>query len=153
MLPNIKTIFCLWTLGKRGWYIWCSTVSYPMTRKFCFPLCWIAYWLFYQIVKRILTSFNCFSEYIFNYSHDLYYRTILLVILISDKGSLPASLYYPLLLSNGLELMPVVWLILSLIDPYIWASAWDFPAKPQISLRIRAVWSEPLLVAWLLYDC
>ena len=27
------------------------------------------------------------------------------------------------------------------------------PAKPQISLRIRAVWSEPLLVAWVFYDC
>ena len=26
------------------------------------------------------------------------------------------------------------------------------PAKPQISLRIRAVWSEPLLVAWVFYD-
>ena len=27
------------------------------------------------------------------------------------------------------------------------------PAKPQISLRIRAVWSEPLQVAWVFYDC
>ena len=27
------------------------------------------------------------------------------------------------------------------------------PAKPQISLRILAVWSEPLLVAWVFYDC
>ena len=27
------------------------------------------------------------------------------------------------------------------------------PAKPQISLRIRAVWSEPLLVAWVFFDC
>ena len=27
------------------------------------------------------------------------------------------------------------------------------PAKPQISLRIRAVWSEPLLVAWVFYNC
>ena len=27
------------------------------------------------------------------------------------------------------------------------------PAKPQISLRIRAVWSEPLLVVWIFYDC
>ena len=37
----------------------------------------------------------------------------------------------------------------------IWAVAWDNvrPAKPQISLRIRAVWSEPLLVAWIFYDC
>ena len=25
-------------------------------------------------------------------------------------------------------------------------------AKPQISLRMRAVWSEPLLVAWVFYD-
>ena len=27
------------------------------------------------------------------------------------------------------------------------------PAKPRISLRIRAVWSEPLLVAWIFYEC
>ena len=27
------------------------------------------------------------------------------------------------------------------------------PAKPQISLRICAVWSECLLVAWVIYDC
>ena len=27
------------------------------------------------------------------------------------------------------------------------------PAKPQISLRIRAVWSEHLLIAWVFYDC
>ena len=26
-------------------------------------------------------------------------------------------------------------------------------AKPQISLRIRTVWSEPLQVAWVFYDC
>ena len=27
------------------------------------------------------------------------------------------------------------------------------PAKPQFSLRIRTVWSEPLLVARTLYEC
>ena len=27
------------------------------------------------------------------------------------------------------------------------------PAKPQISLRIHAVWSEALLVAWIFYEC
>ena len=27
------------------------------------------------------------------------------------------------------------------------------PAKAQISLRVRTVWSEPLLVAWVFYDC
>ena len=27
------------------------------------------------------------------------------------------------------------------------------PAKPQISLHIRAVWSEPLLVTWIFYEC
>ena len=27
------------------------------------------------------------------------------------------------------------------------------PANSQISLRIRTVWSEPLLVAWVFYDC
>ena len=27
------------------------------------------------------------------------------------------------------------------------------PAKPQINLRIRAVWSEALLVVWIIYEC
>ena len=27
------------------------------------------------------------------------------------------------------------------------------PTKAQISLRIRAVWSEPLQVAWTFYEC
>ena len=27
------------------------------------------------------------------------------------------------------------------------------PVKPQISLRIHAAWSEPLLVAWIFYEC
>ena len=27
------------------------------------------------------------------------------------------------------------------------------PAEPQISVRIRAVWSEPLLVTWVFYEC
>ena len=27
------------------------------------------------------------------------------------------------------------------------------PAKPQISLPIHTVWSEPLQVAWIFYDC
>ena len=27
------------------------------------------------------------------------------------------------------------------------------PAKAQTSLRIRAVWSEPLLLAWIFYEC
>ena len=27
------------------------------------------------------------------------------------------------------------------------------PAKAQTSLRIRAVWSDPLLVAWIIYRC
>ena len=27
------------------------------------------------------------------------------------------------------------------------------PSKPQISLRIRAVWSEPLQVGWVFYEC
>ena len=30
---------------------------------------------------------------------------------------------------------------------------YEQPAKPQISLRICAVWSEPLLVACIYYDC
>ena len=46
------------------------------------------------------------------------------------------------------------------IGLYIWAITWDFqqcgmyvqPAKTQISLRIHAVWSEPLLVAWIFYE-
>ena len=34
--------------------------------------------------------------------------------------------------------------------PTIW---YVRPAKSQTSLRIRAVWSKPLLVAWIFYEC
>ena len=34
--------------------------------------------------------------------------------------------------------------------PTIW---YVQPAKPQISLRIPTVWSEPLLVTWIFYEC
>ena len=34
--------------------------------------------------------------------------------------------------------------------PTMW---YERPAKHQISLRIRAVWSEPLLFAWVFYVC
>ena len=37
----------------------------------------------------------------------------------------------------------------AVIFPTMWYVG---PAKPQISLRIRAVWSEPLLVTWIFYD-
>ena len=35
--------------------------------------------------------------------------------------------------------LPTMW--------YVW------PVKPEISMRIRAVWSEPLLVVWIFYEC
>ena len=45
-------------------------------------------------------------------------------------------------------------------DTYQMSKCMRFPtmwyvrqANPQISLRVRAVWSEPLLVAWVFYDC
>ena len=33
------------------------------------------------------------------------------------------------------------------------ASWYVQPAKSQISMRILAVWSKPLLIAWIIYDC
>ena len=41
-------------------------------------------------------------------------------------------------------------LYMSMIFPTMW---YVRPAKPQVSLRIRAVWSESLLVAWVFFDC
>ena len=36
----------------------------------------------------------------------------------------------------------------------IFPTMWNVrPAEPQISLRICTVWSAPLLVAWIFYDC
>ena len=37
-----------------------------------------------------------------------------------------------------------------MIFPTMW---YVQPAKAQASLRIRTVWSEPLQVAWIFYDC
>ena len=38
----------------------------------------------------------------------------------------------------------------NMIFPTMW---YVRPAKAQTSLRISAVWSEPLLVAWIFYEC
>ena len=55
-----------------------------------------------------------------------------------------------------------LWYFLIILTYYFWhlsqcmrfLTMWYVrPAKPQINLRIHAVWSEPLLVAWVLYDC
>ena len=45
---------------------------------------------------------------------------------------------------------PPNWLGRNMRFPTMW---YVRQAKVQISLRIRAVWSEPLLVAWIFYDC
>ena len=44
----------------------------------------------------------------------------------------------------------LIWLSHNMRFPTMW---YVWPAKPQISLRTRAVWSEPLLVTWIFYDC
>ena len=52
-----------------------------------------------------------------------------------------------------LEWIDSIWVIQMSRDmrfPTMWFVR---PAKAQISLRIRAVWSEPLLVACIFYDC
>ena len=48
------------------------------------------------------------------------------------------SAYQSLYLSRGMG-FPTMWYVQ--------------PAKPPISLRIRAVWSDLLLVAWIFYAC
>ena len=45
--------------------------------------------------------------------------------------------------------LEVVKLSSNMIFPTMW---YVRPAKAQTSLRIRAVWSEPLIVAWIFYD-
>ena len=42
------------------------------------------------------------------------------------------------------------WLSRNMRFPTMW---YVWPATAQTSLCIRAVWSEPLLVAWMFYDC
>ena len=44
----------------------------------------------------------------------------------------------------------LVFLMSRLKSPTMW---YVRPAKAQISLRIRAVWAEPLLVTWIFYEC
>ena len=44
----------------------------------------------------------------------------------------------------------IKWSLIKWAVPTMW---YVRPAMPQISLRIRTVWSEPLLIAWIFYDC
>ena len=64
------------------------------------------------------------------------------------------------MLSPNIMLAPSWAIVAHCATCYIWASAWDFQhcgmwdqQKPQISLRPCAVWSEPLLVAGVFYEC
>ena len=55
--------------------------------------------------------------------------------------------------------MTIVWFLNILNRKRIWAVTWDFQQygmcdqQSQISLRIRADLSEPLLVTWIFYEC
>ena len=57
-------------------------------------------------------------------------------------------------LCSPLRLVPLDMLdlrqIFNMLFPTIW---YVWPAKLQIHLSIRTVWSEPLLVAWIFYEC
>ena len=46
---------------------------------------------------------------------------------------------------------PTMWVVMD--GPSITSNVVCGTAKPQISLHIRVVWSEPLLVAWISYEC
>ena len=61
------------------------------------------------------------------------------MLTLKDEKKSSLLLVEKKILNEPMHEIPTMW--------YVW------PAKPQISLRICAVWSEPLLVAWVLYDC
>ena len=58
------------------------------------------------------------------------------MIIVQTCGSCNLLVIYPL---SQCVRFPTIWYVR--------------PARAQTSLRIRAVWSEPLLVAWIFYEC
>ena len=74
--------------------------------------------------------------------HWMSYKNIVNAFYLSkilSLGVLPVSHRYQKQEMSNCMRFPTMWYVRS--------------AKPQISLRICAVWSEPLLVVWVFYDC
>ena len=84
--------------------------------------------------------------------HDIQHETPFKKIAINFLIALFrfASNSSPLLTSATLDQQSTDYLSHDLGFPTMW---YVQPAKPLISLSICAVWSEPLLVAWIFYDC
>ena len=88
-------------------------------------VCW-----FFFVILNLLTLF------LINYQHAKINESM--VIFVSYVTLSNTVVYLNKYLSCDLR-FPTMWYVR--------------PAKPQISLRIRAVWSEPFLVAWIFNEC
>ena len=68
----------------------------------------------------------------------------------TNEKEAPTYNYWNESVTNKIRLSKQIHMSRDMTFPTTW---YVRPAKPQISLRIRAVWSEPLLVVWLFFYC
>ena len=87
-----------------------------------------------EIAEQGGVRFNCFVPFL--QSSDEHFRCNA-AFQVSGKAIKSHKQFCHVYLSNNLK-FPTMWYVL--------------PAKAWTSLRIRAVWSEPLIVAWIFYD-
>ena len=110
----------------------------------------IQYQCLVSIVEYILLSFQCRSHMLLVIGHIM--RKLVLVESLQKGADQNVYLYSQI----GASIIYLLTIILDkpfepwheISDNLIWRRA-----KAQTSLRIRAVWSEPLLDAWKFYEC
>ena len=165
----VSCVRLLWSREGIGLTFWLLFVIFSVFM--CFLSLSMRYWLnrfldlcrlsyFYKNVCRYVNSFN--SNGVFSMYVDTCRICIYLPILYFKESNMYENLYNVTFFLDFLSLQTVqtqknficlfiVWQNLSrdMRFPTTW---YVRPAKAQTSLRIRAVWSEPLLVAWIFYE-
>ena len=108
----------------------CFAMSRPANHAICSYIDsgWICIWIKKMFIYRIYNNGN--------YRKKRSYRQV--SIKFKDFSKLLQKTLLQWQMSHHMR-FPTMWYVR--------------PAKAQTSLRIHAVWSEPLLVAWILFDC
>ena len=104
------------------------------------------------------TNIRCKYKYIFNFS--ICYKLICDICPLTCKIQVHNRDVFFFIFHNQILFMGIRRTIS--LKRLVWARKYDIrfptmwyvrPANAQTSLRLRVVWSEPLLVAWICYDC
>ena len=103
----------------------------------------------FELTKLLITFNNPLwtKSYVLNSSQNSFNCSSCICIFSLEKNSIS---YRAIVFMHVLQNRLYSYVSQCMKFPIMW---YVQPAKPQISLPIRAVWSEPLLVAWIFYEC